>query len=179
MPTTFSPAVHGVSMSEALREAATYAPADRVVLLTYEFIHSSFTERALVVCNYEDLTAKDEEDLAVTYKALAGLKSEGFEESDQAATPLIRLEMDGVSAVLTDKLDLALLSLEPVTVVERVYVSDDLTTPAVLPPAKAVVRSGTVTETRVSLEVGFGDSANQPFPRKLFTRAEYPGLAVQ
>lgn len=179
MPTTFSPAIHGVTMSEALREAATYAPASRVVLATYEFTHSSFTERALVVCNHENLTAKDETGATVTYAALAGLKTEGFEESDQAATPVLRLELDGVSAVLTAKLDLALLSLEPVGVIERIYVSDDLETPAVLPPAKAIVRSGSVSEVRVSLEVGFGDPANQPFPRKLFTRAEYPGLAVQ
>lgn len=179
MATSFSPAIHGVSMSEALREAATYAPVERVVLLTYEFVHSAFTERALVVCNHEEFIAKDEDGVTVTYAPLAGLKSEGFEESDQASTPLLRLEMDGVSSVLVSKLDLALLSLEPVEVIERVYVSDDTTTPAVMPPARAVVRTGSVTETRVSLEVGFGDPANQPFPRKLFTRAEYPGLAVQ
>jgi hypothetical protein len=179
MPTTFSPAVHGVTMSEALREAATYAPVDRVVMATYEFVHSSFSTRALVVAEHSDLLAKDEDGIDCTFKALAGLRSEGFEESDQAATPTLRLQMDGVSSILIDKLDQALLSLEPVWVIERVYVSDDLTTPALLPPARAIVRSGTVTETRVSLEVGFGDPANQPFPRKVYTRAQYPGLAVQ
>lgn len=179
MTTAFSDPIHGVSMSEALREAATYAPAHRAVLLTYEFSHSALTERALVVCNHDDWVAKDEDGVTVTFKALAGLKSEGFEESDQASTPLIRLEMDGVSSELVPKLDLALQTLEPVVVIERVYVSDDDTTPAMLPPARAIVRDGAVTETRVTLNVGFGDPANQPFPRKLFTRAEYPGLAVQ
>lgn len=177
MPHFLEP-VHGVSLSEALREAATYAPIDRVVLLTYEFIHPALTERALVVCNHEDWTAKDEDGVTVTFTALAGLRSEGFEESDQASTPLIRLEMDGVSQVLASRLDLALESLTPIEVAERIYVSDDNTGPALLPPARAIVRAGSLTETRVSLEVGFGDPANQPFPRKNFTRAEYPGLAV-
>ena len=166
-------------MSEALREAATYAPIDRAVMLTYEFIHPTFTSRVAVVCDYADLTAKDEDDVTVTYKALAGLRSEGFEESDQASTPLLKLVMDGVSSLLVTEMDRALVTLDPVEVVERVYVSDDLTTPALLPPARAVVRSGSLTETRVTLEIGFGDPANQPFPRKVYTRAEYPGLAAQ
>lgn len=179
MATAFSPAIQGVSMSVALREAATYAPVYRVVLLTYEFVHVSFTERQLVVCDHEDLTAKDENGVTVTYTALPGLKSEGFEESDKAATPLIRLQLDGVSQLLVRQLDLALAGLNPVSVIERLYVSDDLTTPAVLPVTQAIVRTASVSETRVSLEIGFGDPANQPFPRKVYTRSQYPGLAAQ
>ena len=63
-------------------------------------------------------------------------------------------------------------------IIERIYVSDDLTGPAIIPVTKAYVRSGTVTETTVSVEVGFGDPANQPFPRKSYTRTEHPGLAA-
>lgn len=177
--TIFSDPIHGVSMSEALREAATYAPIDRAVLMTYEFVHPTFTERVVIVSDYADLVAKDEDGITVTYKALAGLRSEGFEESDQAATPLLKLLIDGVSSILISEMDRALVTLDPVEVIERVYVSDDLTTPALLPPARAIVRSGSVTETRITLEVGFGDPANQPFPRKVYTRKEYPGLAAQ
>ena len=179
MPTAFSPAIQGVTMSEALREAATYAPVHRAVLLTYEFVHPAISPRALVVCNHENITAKDESGVTITFTALGGLRSSGFEESDQAATPTLRLEMDGVSTELVDKLDLALESLTPSTVIESIYVSDDLTTPALLPPAQAIVRTGSVTETKVALEIGFGDPANQPFPRKTYTRVEHPGLAVQ
>lgn len=166
-------------MSEALREAATYAPIDRAVLMTYEFVHPTFTERVVIVSDYADLEAKDEDGVDVVYKALAGLRSEGFEESDQASTPLLKLLIDGVSSILITEMDRALVTLDPIEVIERVYVSDDLTTPALLPPARAIVRSGSVTETRITLEVGFGDPANQPFPRKVYTRKEYPGLAAQ
>ena len=179
MSTPFSPAVHGVSMSVALREAATYAPVYRVVLLTYEFVHVSFTSRQLVVCDHNDLTAQDENGITVTYLALPSLKSEGFEESDKASTPLIRLHLDGVSQLLAEELDLALAGLDPISVIERLYVSDDVTTPAILPVTRAIVKTATVTETRVSFEIGFGDPANQPFPRKVYTRAQYPGLAAQ
>ena len=176
---TFSEPIHGVSMSEALREAATYAPTGRTVLLTYEITHSTLTERALVVAEHTDWSALDEGGSAVTFKALAGLRSQGFDESDDAATPAIKLFMDGVSTVLIDKLDLALTSLEPVGLIERVYVSDDPSGPAILPPARVIVRDGSVTERRVTLDCGFGDPANQPFPRKNYTRSEYPSLATQ
>jgi hypothetical protein len=178
MTTPFSDPVHGVSMSVALREAATYAPVDRTVLLTYEFVHPTFTSRALIVADHENLTAFTENGDEVEFIAVAGLRSEGFPESDEEATPLIRLAIDGVSNMVIDKLDMALSGLEPVEVIERVYVSDDLTTPALLPPARAIVRTGTVTETRVTVEVGFGDPANQPYPRKVYTRKEYPGLSA-
>lgn len=165
-------------MSDALREAASYAPVSRVILVTYEFTHSTFVGRALIVVAHEDLATFDENGLPVTFVAVAGLRSQGFDESDQAATPLIRLEISGISTALIDKLDMALEGLEPVGVIERVYVSDDLAGPAILPVVKANVRSGTVSETTVAMEVGFGDPANLPFPRKTYTRKEYPGLAV-
>lgn len=174
----FSDPVHGVSLSDALKEAATYAPAERVVLATYEFTHSTFTSRALIVVAHEALTAITEDNDEVTFQPVAGLRHKGFEESDQASTPTLSLYIDGLSLDLVDKLDLALGTLEPVGLIERIYVSDDLTSPALLPPAKAYIRTGNVTETRVSLEAGFGDPANQPFPRKTYTRKEYPGLVA-
>lgn len=91
--------------------------------------------------------------------------------------PLKKLRLDGVSSEILTRLDAALLSLEPVEVIERLYVSDDLTGPAILPPARALLRSGSVNETSVTIDIGFGDPANQPFPRKVYTRTEYPGLA--
>ena len=166
-------------MSDALREAAVYAPIDRAVLLTYELTHSAFASRALVVADYQDLVAKDENGVTVTYKALAGIRPQGFEESDQASSPTIKLTLDGVSAVIIADLDAALQSLEPVGLVERIYASDDLTTPAILPLAKVILKSASITETKVTVEAGFGDSANQPFPRKNYTRDEYPSLATQ
>jgi hypothetical protein len=175
----FSAPLNGVSLSDALKEAAVHAPSDRVVLATYEFVHSSFTTRALVVVDHTDLEAKTETGDLVTYVAIAGLRPESFEESDQASTPLLKLTLDGVSGELIDKLDAALLGFDPVTLIERIYVSDDLDSPAILPPATAIIRSGSVSETSVTIEAGFGDPANQPFPRKLYTRGEYPGLAAQ
>ena len=76
-------------MSTALREAASYASTSRVLLVTYEFTHSSFVSRALIVIAHDDIYAADENGVYVTYTAIAGLKSQGFDESDQASTPLI------------------------------------------------------------------------------------------
>jgi hypothetical protein len=177
--TLFSSPVQGVSLSYALREAATHAPAGRVVLATYEFTHSLFVGRALIVANHENWVALDENGVSCTFIAFAGLRVGGFDESDQAALPTLKLRLDGVSTLIVDKLDLAVGSLEPVGLIERIYVSDDTTGPALLPVANTLIRVGTVTETRVDIECGFGDPSNQPFPRKNYTRSEYISLAVQ
>ena len=178
MATSFSDPVHGVSQSEALREAAAYAPQDRVVLRTYEFTHSSFATRALVVIDYTNLTAKTETGETVEYLAVGGLRSEAPEESETAATPVFRLSIDGVSREIAEKLDLALAGRGAVWVGEGGYGSGGLEKPGGVPPAQATVRAGEVTETRVAIEAGFGDPANQPFPRKLYTRTEHPGLVT-
>lgn len=176
---TFSDPINGVSLSDALKEAATHAPSNRVMLATYEFVHVSFTSRALVVVNHDDIVAKDENGVTVTYSAIAGLRAEGLEESDKASAPLLKLTLDGVSQAIVSKLDAALPGFDTITLIERVYASDDLTGPAILPPTKALIRTGSVTETTVSVEAGFGDPANQPFPRETYTRLKYPGLAPQ
>ena len=177
--TIYSSPIQGVSLSYALREAAVHAPAARVVLPTYEFTHSTFTSRALVVCNHEDITALDENGVSCTFLAFAGLRAQGFDESDQAVNAVLKLLLDGVSTSVISKLDLAVQSLEPIGLVERIYVSDDLTSPAILPVAKVNLRNAKVTETRVEVECGFGDPNNQPFPRQNYTRPLYPSLAAQ
>ena len=55
--------------------------------------------------------------------------------SDQ---PVLKLFMDGVSSVVIDKLDLAVTSQVPIGLIERIYVSDDASTPAILPVAKTI-----------------------------------------
>lgn len=175
---TFDTPLNGVSLSDALKEAATYAPIDRVVLATYEFVHPSFMQRALIVNDYQNLTAVTEVGDTVTYIGVAALRVQGFDESDQASTPTLKLSIDGVSLDLVDKLDAAVESMVPVQVIERIYVSDQLTGPAILPPAKVYIRDGTFTETRIEIECGLGDSANLPFPRKNYTREEHPSLSA-
>ncbi len=168
---------NGVEFSDALVEAATHAPIGKVVILTYEFTHSSFTTRALVAISHTDVAATTEDDDDVTFVAIGGLRSDGPEESAKGGV-VQRMSLDGVSQEIVDRLDAALLSLEPVGIIERVYMSDDLTGPALLPPAKGVVRTGKVTERTVEIEIGIGDPSNQPFPRKNYVREQYPGLST-
>lgn len=85
-------------MSDALKEAAVHAPAERVVLATYEFVHSSMLTRALVVASFDNITATTEEGHTVEFIALAALQPEGFEESAEGAMPLKKLRLDGVSS---------------------------------------------------------------------------------
>lgn len=167
---------HGVSLSDALREAATHAPAEATVIYTYEFVAPTITPRALVVVGYDNLQAYDENNVLVTYIGIAGLRAEGPEESDSAATPLLRLRLDGVSQEIVERLNQALVSLTPIEIVERIYISGDLLGPAVIPPLRAYIREGDIDESTVTIEAGFGDPANQPFPKKLYTREQHPGL---
>lgn len=182
MPDYKSPR-HGVSLSEALHEAANVAPISRVMLNTFELYHPLGTPAGpvYVVNNYVALLATKEVDadrdagLEVEFMA-SSIAIERPEESDTAAAPQITLTVTNVSGFMSDALRLARGSLEPWVIIERVYAEDDTTAPAILPPMQLLVISVGIDAENVSLRCSFGDPANVAVPRTTFKRSEYPGL---
>jgi hypothetical protein len=182
MPTYNDP-IKGVSLSEALHEAAVTAPVDRNMLNTFELYHPVGTSDGpiYVVNDNEDLLATKEADAdrdageEVTFMA-GYVRLERPEESDQAATPELALAVDNVSGAFSDALRLARDSLEPWELIERVYASDDTSGPAILPPMRLYLSSVTLTDRTASMTASFGDSLNVAVPKTTFSRSEYPGL---
>ena len=181
---SYLPPLRGVTLSEAEAEAAATAPIDRVMLDCMEFWHPAFTEAARVVNDKRDFTGTLEATAprnageTVTWKAV-GVTVVWPSETDDAAAPRAQLQVDGVSSVLTEQLDLASDTLDPVTLILRRYASDDPSGPSRLPVLTLELSDVTVTEQRVTATCIYGDPASRRFPARAYTRARYPGLAAR
>lgn len=180
MPTYLDPR-HGVSLSEAMAEAVTVAPIGRAMLNTLEFRHP-MVDTIRIVCDHQALTATLEagapEDAGMAVEFLpCPVQIVRPEESDQAASPSMTLQVDNVSGLLSDAFRITRGSLDPWEVTERIYASDDLSGPAVLPPTTLLLSGAQLTATTASVTASFGDPANVAAPRLTFNPDEYPGLS--
>ena len=168
----------GVSLSEAYAEAVASAPADQVVLYTYEITHSTFPERILIVNDYQPFSAKLENGEDVDFVPCPVLVT-APEQSENGASPSIDVQIDGVSGILAERLDAALGTYEKIGIVERVYVSNDPSAPAVMPPLALTLRDVEVNETTVKASAAYDDPVNKGFPAKDYSIREYPGLTAR
>jgi hypothetical protein len=180
---TYATARHGVSLAEALKEAAVTARIDAPVLHTFELYHPLGTPDGAIyaVRNKEDFSATIEStadrnaSTEVDFIAVS-IDLQRPEESDTAAAPELALTISNVSGLMSDALRLSRGSLDPWIIIERLYATDDTTGPLILPPLQLYVTGASIDAEVVTLRASFGDSANVSVPRLNFRRDEYPGL---
>ncbi|MBS4019056.1 MAG: DUF1833 family protein [Dechloromonas sp.] len=160
-------------MTEAYREACAHAPSDVVDLLTMELNHADLEAPLRFVDDHADLEAKIETGETVTYTRFAFEAVEP--EVNVAGQPELSITIDGASAEIAQLLDGLSGSPDPVSVVMRAYRSDELDAPGrrLLP---GEIRHISINTTQVTLRIGFGEIANLPFPRELYTPRRFPGL---
>jgi hypothetical protein len=186
----YLPKINGLRISAAYAEAMASAPITRVMLSTYEFNHPNFrdtlgaVESIRIVNDFTDLVATIEAGAPmdagteVTFTAVPCTVT-GPGEGDTGEAQVISLTVDGVSGELAAQLDLALGSNVPVTVLERIYASDDLAGPAQLPVLEMILRNVNVSDVSVTAQPTFFDASNSTFPRTEYSKAEYPGLSAR
>lgn len=168
----------GVTLSEAYAEAAASAPAHRAYIFTYELTHPSFESRICIVNAFDGITAKLETGETVDFVACP-VQVIPPAENDRAEAPSITVSIDGVSAAVAEQLEAAAKTHDLIKIVERIYVSDDLSAPAYLPPLSLTLQTVTITATRVTAQARFTDPINRGFPRKDYLPREYPGLTAR
>lgn len=171
----------GVTLSEALLEAAAVAPLYRAMLFCYELYHPSMDGPFRFVDNKENFIAKLEASAPrnpgeeVTFFALP-LTAVRPEESDSASTPEVSISADNVGSALTYALRNGRGSLVPWEIIERLYASDVNNTPAKLPVLRYELSSADISATQAQIKASYGDPVNMSVPRLTFKREEYPGL---
>lgn len=171
----------GVTLSQALQEAAASAPLHRVMLYAYELWHPSMSEPLRFVNDNADLFATLEADAPrdpdteVEFIAMPVALARP-EESDTAANPSVTLERQDVGGVLKEALDAARGRLEPWILIERIYASDETVRPAVLPVATYEISGAELAAMSGAITATYDDDANIAVPRMTFKRSEYPGL---
>lgn len=171
----------GVTLTQALQEAAAIAPIGRAMLYAYELWHPTLAEPIRFVNDKADLLATLESDAPrdsgqeVEFIACP-LALERPGENDTEQTPSVRMGRPDVANILKPALDAARGTLEPWTLIERLYASDDTGAPALLPVLQFEVNLAEIAGAAASLTASFDDEENDAVPRITFKRSEYPGL---
>lgn len=172
----YKDALFGVSLSEAYAEAVASAPVDQVIINTYEITHPTFEDRILIVNDFQPFQATLETGEEVEFQPCPVLVTSP-EQSENGASPSINVQIDGVSGILAERLDAAMLTSDKIGIIERVYVSTDTSAPATIPPLSLVLQDVEVNETSVTGTAAYDDPVNRGFPSKDYNIREYPGLS--
>lgn len=187
MATAYLPKENGLTLSAALAEAAYGAPASRAMLNTFELWHASMSAPVRIVVDEQPLSAVLEADAPrnpgedVVFLA-SRVTHEIPEESDQAQSPEIILRVDNVTGYIADALRTARSHTDPAIrdspwqLIERVYASDDLTAPHILPVFKVTARRVVMQGPTAVITAAYRDSANTSIPAQTFTPTYYSGL---
>ncbi len=171
----------GVTLAQALQEAAAVAPIYRQMLYCYELWHPTLAAAVYFVNDNADLSAFIE----ATADRNAGLEVEFLscpmtvtrpEESDQPESPKISMSRPDLAGMMRPLLQVARGSLDPWIIIERVYASDDLSGPALLPPLEVELTSVDMVGSALQISAQFDDDGALAVPAITFRRAEYPGL---
>ncbi len=172
----------GVTLSEALQEAAAIAPIDRRMLYAYELWHPTLDAPIYFVNDNADLdafiesTAERNPSTEVSFVSCPLARTQP-EEGDQPETPKISLSRPDLAGLLKPLLDAARGSTIPWVLIERLYASDDLSEPAMLPPLQVELTEVDIVGAQVRMSASFDDDGTLAVPAITFRRSEYPGLA--
>ena len=172
--------------SEALKEAYASNPVGEVILETLEFVHPSFVDEngnpdslrlvndatdlyATLELSAPHLPGQQVRFMAFPFQA----RLPGFELGQ---TPTLVTTVDNVGRELTAQLEAATASQEPIVVIHRVYLISDLSGPQMDPPLSMTMLKATADLTKVAVTSTLDDVTNVPYPRRLYTPDEFPGL---
>lgn len=172
----------GVTLAQALQEAAAVAPIYRQMIYAYELWHPTMSEPVYFVNDNADLEAFIEAEAERSPGAEAlflscPLSVARPEEGDQPESPKLSMSRPDLSARIKPLLDAARGSTQPWVLIERLYASDDLSLPALLPPLQVELTTVDMVGPQVQISAQFDDDGAVAVPAITFRRNEYPGLS--
>lgn len=171
----------GVTLAEALQEAAAVAPIYRQMLYAYELWHPTLAAPIYFVNDNADLSAFIEPLAARNGGAEVEFLSCPMsvsrpEESDQPEAPKISMSRPDLAGMMRPLLAAARGAPDPWIIIERVYASDDLSGPALLPPLEVELTSVDMVGSALQIQAQLDDDGTLAVPATTFRRTEYPGL---
>ena len=170
------------TLSQAIKEAYAAAPSSEVLYHTLEIWHPNFTQPIRVVRDYADLTATLESSAPRNPSASVLFVGFAFDlvppEVNHTGVPQCVIEIDNVSREIVANIELAMTSVEPITVIYRAFLSSDLTGPQNDPPMSLTISEITADVFKVRATATFGDLVNKRFPSQEYTVERFPGLGL-
>lgn len=190
MPPVMRPPRRGVSYSEGLARAYASNPEDEIVLDTLEFLHSTFLDDdgnpmgIRVVNDHSLLTATLEPDAPLNAGQTVGFQPVYFtmkrqDESESGAVPQITIQVDNVGQILIPYLDRAKESRDPIQVIWRPYLADDLSGPHMIPVLMLTLTKVGGNMSSLAASAGFSELTNRRFPASEYTSKKFPGLTIR
>lgn len=164
------------TLSQAIKEAYASAPSDVIVYHTLEINHTNFTQPIYVVRDWTDLTATLETAEEVTFIRYAFDLTKP--EVSATGVPQVTVTIDNVSREILANIQLALQSLDKITLTYREYISTDLSGPQNNPPLTMTVLSIKADVFRITAVAGFGDLVNKKFPSVEYTAERFQNLVA-
>lgn len=161
------------SLTDAIKEAYTLAPSTKVILETLE-IRQEGVQTFFIVRSRRTITALDENGDPHDFQpcgfqlTLPPATEEGFQS--------LNIAIDNINRQVSDFIYAARSTVEPIKIIYRPYLSDDLTRPQMDPPLVLYLKDVQISSTQVTGKATFMDIVNKKFPNQLYTRARFPTL---
>lgn len=169
------------TLSQAIEEAYSTAPAGEVIIHTLEFRHPSFTAPLRVVHDQQDFvgtlesTAPENAGESVTFVAFAfDFVPPNIETT--GALPEVTIAIDNVSGEILAYMDAAANSPDLIEMTYRPYLYSDPSEPQMNPPLTLTVRTVEANIFRITAIASFGDFINKAFPGQVYDATRFPGL---
>jgi hypothetical protein len=162
------------SLQDAIKEAFAIAPTNRVVLDTLEIRQTGVQDPIFLVKSMRAISAVDENGETHVFEpvgfqfTLPPSTDEGFQS--------LNIAIDNVGRRVVDFVETAMSNDEPIKVIYRPYISDDLSQPQMDPPLVLYLKDVSISATQVVGRATFADIVNKKFPSQLYIRERFPSL---
>lgn len=169
------------TLSAALKEAYAVAPTADVIYHTLELWHPAFSLPIRVVRDYANIDARIEATAARDAGLIVAFTAYAFNviPPDQSATalPQCTIEIDNVSREIMTQIDLAIMQVDPITVIYRCYLSNSLSVGSENnPPLEMELITVGANPLRLSATAGFKNLLDKRFPALDYDMETFPGL---
>lgn len=162
------------SLQDAIKEAYAIAPSNKVIIDTLEIRQGDVQDPIYIVKSPRSLTAFDENGEEIEFRP-AGFTFTLPSETEEGFKSL-NIAVDNIDRAVSDFINAAKSSEEPVEVIYRPYMADDLSAPQMIPPLVLYLKDIQVNEFQVVGRATFMDLVNQKFPSEYYTRLRFPSL---
>lgn len=162
------------ALLEAIKEAFALAPATQTIIHTLQVRQTGVQPSIYIAQSRTGIVALDENGIEQTFLpvgfqfSLPPSSEEGFKSLD--------ITIDNVDRKASDFVNTAKGSRQPVEMLYRPYLSDDLSRPQMIPPLILYLKDVEITEYQVKGKATFMDLVNKKYPSVLYQREHFPAL---
>ena len=171
-----------MTLTAGQKEAYARAHTSTVVLCSLELRHASFGSTIRLAQGVDDVTFTLEANAPVDSSTSVSFTAVGFEVKEPAINTepdtVVSVSLIGISSLVLPYLGAASKTSVPVEATLRFLTFDTVakTVSEVYTPIHLQARNFSTTKTNVSVELGYTNTANKPFPSIVYTAESNPSL---